>query len=184
MNADVVFIDESGFLLAPLVRRTWAPRGRTPIFYRKGRCHGKVSAIAALTVPPRRQRVGLYFSLHSETNVTAVRVLRFLRGLRRNLQKTIFIVWDRSQTHRAKIVNRFFDRSRTMHRFFFPSYAPELNPVEMLWGHLKGNPLANLAPDTAHELSLATRYHATRLRRRKSLLRSFLRATPLFSCPN
>jgi transposase len=167
--------------LAPLVRRTWAPRGQTPILYQPGRHHGKVSVIAALTVPPRRQRVGLYFSLYAEKNVNAERVLRFLRALRRQLQKIIFVVWDRSQTHKAKIVNRFFERSRTIHRFSFPSYAPELNPTEMVWGNLKGNPLANLSPETSQELSRRTRYHASRLRCRKSLLRSFLRATPLFS---
>lgn len=169
--------------MAPLVRRTWAPRGRTPIFYQPGRYHGKVSVIAALTVPPERQRVGLYFSLYAEKNITAVRVLRFLRALRRQLQKTILVVWDRSQTHKAKIVNRFFERSRTIHRYSFPSYAPELNPTEMVWGNLKGNPLANLSPETAQDLSRVTRYHARRLRRRKHILRSFLRATPLFSCP-
>lgn len=155
--------------------------GRTPILHQQGRSHGKVSAIAALTVPPCRRRVGLYFSLHREANITAIRVVRFLRHLVRQLQKTILVVWDRSLTHRAKVVLRLLRRSKRLRTFFLPAYAPELNPVEMLWAHLKHNPLANLAPADPGQLSRATRYHASRLRHRKNLLRSFLYATPLFS---
>ncbi len=52
-RAHLVFLDESGFQMTPVVRRTYAPRGKTPIveaFYRKG----KVSAISAVTVSPVR----------------------------------------------------------------------------------------------------------------------------------
>ena len=62
----------------------------------------------------------------------------------------------------------------------YPPYAPELNPVEILWAYLKRNPLANFAAlDAAHLAHVATR-HVKRLRRRPELLRSFFDATPLF----
>jgi len=168
-------------MMAPLVRRTWAPRGQTPIFIQQGRWHKKVSAIAALTVPPRRMRVGLYFSLHADANITATRVVRFLRNLCAQIQKPLIIVWDRSNTHRAKVVTRFFERRRKLHREFLPPYAPDINPVEMVWSYLKSNPMANLTVGDVGLLSKTARYHALRLRQRKSILRSFLRATPLFS---
>ena len=47
-KAPLVFIDESGFFLNPLVRRTWAPRGKTPLLRRFGRHRDKVSTVAAL----------------------------------------------------------------------------------------------------------------------------------------
>jgi putative transposase len=127
--------------------------------------------------------VGLYFSLLSDANFTATRVVKFLRGLCSQLQKPLILVWDRSLTHRAKILDKFFARHLNLYREFLPPYAPDLNPVEMLWGHLKGNPLANFAPTDGKALAHATRYHATRTGRRKDLLRSFLYATPLFSRP-
>ena len=170
-------------MMAPLVRRTWAPRGRTPILLHRGRWHKKVSAIAAITIPPRRMRVGLYFSLLSDANFTASRVVQFLRNLRSQLEKPLLIVWDRSRTHKAKVIDRFFERNSKLQRDFLPPYAPDINPVEMLWGHLKGNPLANFAPTDTKALAYTTRYHANRLRSRKDLLRSFLYATPLFLRP-
>src|SRR3989442_37037 len=60
LNARLVFLDESGLLMAPLVRRTWAPRGQTPILLQRTRSHDKVSVTAVLTVSPRRRRVSLY----------------------------------------------------------------------------------------------------------------------------
>ena len=168
--------------MAPLVRRTWAPRGSTPIIYQKTRSHRKVSAIAALTLPPRNRRVSLYFSLHTDANITAPRIVRFLRALTRQQQKPLLIVWDRLNTHRAVLVKRWLATHSKVHAEFFPPYAPELNPVEMLWAYLKGNPLANWAPREIGELASATRYHTGKLRRKGKLLYSFLAATPLFSC--
>jgi len=59
-EAHLVFLDESGFQLTPVVDRTYAPRGRTPLveaWHRKGR----TSAISAVTVSPVRRRPNLVF---------------------------------------------------------------------------------------------------------------------------
>ena len=49
----LVFLDESGFLLIPTHRRTWAPEGHTPMVPHRYR-HDRLSALAALTVLPKR----------------------------------------------------------------------------------------------------------------------------------
>jgi len=64
-----MFIDESGFLTAPYVRRTWAPKGSTPVLDQCGRSHQKVSAIAALCVPAERNSVRCHFRLHPGANI-------------------------------------------------------------------------------------------------------------------
>ena len=91
MKATLVFLDESGLLMAPLVRRTWAPVGDTPVLYQRTRSRERVSMIAALTVSPRRYRVGLYFSLLPNENVITPHVLSFLRDLRRQLGSPIIV---------------------------------------------------------------------------------------------
>jgi len=179
LNASLVFIDESGLLLAPIVRRTWAPCGQTPILHQRGRARQKVSIIAALTLSPHRQQPGLYFSLRANENVTTAWLLPFLRALTRHLRGTYVLVWDRLPGHRAQIITEYLHHQRRGVALL-PPYAPELNPVEILWAYLKSNPLANFAaPDTPVLARVATR-HVQRLRRQRKLLRSFFDATPLF----
>jgi transposase len=180
MKAHLVFIDESGLLMAPLVRRTWAPTGSTPFLYQKTRSYKKVSMLAALSVAPIRARIGLYFSLSSDSNINAQKIVRFLKTLSGHLQKPIFILWDNSRVHRSKAVNELLEKHRRLHIAFFPAYAPELNPVEIFWGYLKNNPLANFVPLNTQSLSRKARYHSQQIRHRSDLLHSFLRATPLF----
>jgi len=182
LKAHIVFIDESGILMAPLVRRTWAPVGETPFLYQKGRSYQKVSMIAALTVPPVRKRIGLYFSIHTDRNFIARTVVGFLKRLHRHIQRPLLVVWDRSRIHRSVLVQSYVQKNRRVHIELLPAYAPELNPVEQFWGYLKRNCLANFAPTDIDELSYSARRQSDRIRKRSGVLRSFLYATPLYSC--
>lgn len=175
-----MFLDESGFLLAPLVRRSWAPRGRTPVLYQRGRHHRKVSAIAALCVAPHRDQVRLYFRLHPERDINRYRVIQFLRALHQELKASHCLLWDRLNAHRAKITQAYLRSASHWHTFFFPTYAPELNPVEYLWSHGKMNFLANFAPPEVSELTVAVRHCGRAMQRKEELLRSFIRHSPLF----
>lgn len=169
--------------MAPLLRRTWSPRGQTPILYQKTRSYKKVSMIAALTLAPHRQRIGLYFSLYANANIASPQIIRFLKVLAAQIQKPMLILWDRLLAHRSKNVCKLLKRRRKLHMEFFPPYAPELNPTEPFWGYLKMNPLANHAPKEVHILSRTARYHAHKISRQPDILRSFLYATPLFLRP-
>jgi transposase len=183
LRATLVFLDESGFLMAPLVRRSWAPRGATPVLYQHGRSHQKVSAIVALVVSAQRTNVACYFRLHPNANIDAARVLSFLRHLATQLQGAPFlVVWDRLQAHRAAIVRAFFHTLPAAGSVVLPAYAPELNPVEYVWNYLKTNPLANAALFDIATLSGTTRRHARSLQRNATLLRSFIKHSPLSLC--
>ena len=63
---------------------------------------------------------------------------------------------------------------------FLPAYAPELNPVEYLWGYWKHHALANLCPQTVGELSHHARQALRRMRRRPRLVRAFWKQADLF----
>ena len=145
MKASLVFLDESAALMSPLVRRSWQPRGCTPLLYERCRLHKKVTIIGALRVAPSREHVQLYFRLHPDQNINAELVLDFLCHLLVQLQGPIVLLWDRLQAHRAALVQEFIDFWPGLWTEFFPPYAPELNPIEYLWGYLKYNPLANFA---------------------------------------
>lgn len=179
MTAWLVFLDESGFLLAPLVRRTWAPSGQTPVLYQRGRHHKKVSAAAALCVSPDRDEVRLYFRLYPGKEVDTDRSIAFLRALDRELNANWCLLWDRLNAHRANKTRAYLDTASHLSTFFLPAYAPELNPVEYLWSWLKMNPMANRAIHDVQPLTLLTRQCARSLQYKQQLLRSFINKSPL-----
>jgi len=166
--------------MAPLVRRSWAPRGKTPLLQQRTRSRQKVSAIAALTVSPKRRRVGLYFSLASNSNVNSTWVQVFLQELRRHIQNPIILIWDRLNAHRSVQVQCWMARRYGLSCVFLPPYAPELNPVENIWSYLKQNPLANYAANDINELFRTAKRATQQIGARPDLLRSFIKEVPLF----
>lgn len=165
----------------PLVRRSWAPRGCTPVLWQRTQSHKKVSAIATLCISPQRDLVRLYFRLHPDRNINAPAVLHFLKNLGHQLRgHTMILIWDRLLAHRAKQVQSFLLNSKHVHSEYLPPYAPELNPVENVWGYLKANPLANRPLYDIQTLAKTTRGCGRSLQHRESLLRSFVKHSPLF----
>jgi hypothetical protein len=175
LKSHIVFIDESGMLMAPLVRRTWSPRGQTPILYQKTCSHKKVSVIAALCISPRRNLLSMYFRLHPDADINAVAIVAFLRCLLKELPGHIVIVWDRFQPHRSKKVQKLLGTNARLHLDFFPPYAPELNPVEYVWAHTKMNPMANMTAMELDALTTSTRGNMRSLQKKQPLLRSFFK---------
>lgn len=165
--------------MAPLVRRSWAPRGRTPVLLQRARSHQKVSAVAGLVVSATRDRVQLYFRLHPGRNIRAPEAVEFLRILHRHLQGPLIVIWDRLNVHRSKKVGALLKATPGLHAEYLPPYAPELNPVEYLWSFLKLHPLANLAFFRLDEVATTARTHARALQRNERLLRSFVDHSPL-----
>ena len=177
----MAFLDESGFLLIPNVRRTWAPRGETPIVRHRYR-HDRISAISAVTVSFRRHRVGLYLHFHQD-NISQVEVAVFLRYLLQQIRGNIVLLWDGGSIHDGLEIREFLRHHPRLHVERFPAYAPELNPDEGVWAHCKRE-LANGRPDNIDEL-LGVLTQVTRTaRRRPSLLRSFVTSSdlPAFLC--
>jgi len=144
--------DESGFLMAPLVVRTWAPRGSTPFLrYRQGR-REKISVISGISLSPERHRLGLYYLLFYE-NIGEEEVCVFLRELLRQLRGPLIVLLDNSSTHNeeGELLEKLLARHPRLHIEHFPCYAPELNPDEGVWALAKKE-LANGCPKNADEL--------------------------------
>ena len=172
-----MFLDESGFLLAPPLVRTWAPRGRTPVLRTAGHWT-KISALSALAVSPRRRRVHLYARFHPDKNVRFPEVIEFLRQLLRQIRGPIDLLWDSGRPHRAVAVCAFLARHPRLHTERFPGYAPELNPDEFVWTHLK-RAVANSVPDDLKHLKRLLHPPLQRLRQSQKLLWSCIRASDL-----
>src|SRR5215210_46651 len=153
-------IDESGFFLNPLMRRTWAPKGQTPTLRSWGRHRDKVSVVAALSVSPTRQRLGLYFQTDPKHYITAETVVSFLRAVLKRLRGRVIVVWDGgSSSHKGPLIRELLSRYPRLHLERLPAYAPELNPVELVWSYLKHGRLANFVPRDVRHLDDIVQAH-------------------------
>jgi hypothetical protein len=174
-RARIALLDESGFLLSPVVRRTMAPRGRTPILDCSDR-HDRISVISAITLSPRALRVGLHFMLLGDNeNFHGEEVVLFLRQLKGEVGGPWTIVWDRNQIHsRAKVVKAWLAKHPEVVVEDFPAHAPDTNPDEDVWSWTKYGQLCNLAPNDVGELRQHVWEALVALKNQPQLLISFI----------
>ena len=172
-HALIVFEDESGISLLPSVRATWAPRGQTPVL-RHPFNWKRLSLAAALVYEPDASDAQLVFELrpgayNGETLIEFLTELHQLEPGRR-----IVLLWDGLTAHRSRCMADWITAQRSWLRVErLPTYAPELNPTEQVFGNLKSSQLANLcrssiaevqtiAPKMAWNASAVTRNSAWR----------------------
>ena len=172
-------MDESGFFLNPLVRRTWAPKGKTPVLPSWGRHRDKVSVIAALSVAPTWRRLGLYWLADPKNYVTAEMVVKFLRELRKHLRGKVIVVWDGGSNHKGPLIRALCARHPRPHLERLPAYAPDLNPVEQLWSYVKYARLPNFVPESLSPLDHTLRGELPAVGQTPSLLKALWHGSKL-----
>ena len=137
-------------MLQPVRRRTWAPRGKTPIQKSWDR-RERLSVAAAITVSPRRRRMGLYFRIHSH-NIRFGEAIQLIMLVHRHLGRRFILVLDRYSVHRKAVRLLCGKHPAWFDAEWLPAYAPDLNPVEQVWNHSKYSDLANFIPDDVDHL--------------------------------
>jgi transposase len=136
-----------------------------------------LSAIAGLTWR------NFYFRLHAGS-IKSPQVIAFLKALHRQIPGQILLLWDGAPIHRSRLVQAYVQAQQSwLHVERLPAYAPELNPVEYLWGYWKKTELANFCPKDIWDLSYTASQALKRIhrrRRRPQLTASFFRQAELF----
>jgi transposase len=175
-----MFQDESGVSQRPSIRRTWSPRGETPILIHAFNWK-KMSIAAALAFSWNGKRSRLFFQTKPDSYNTAS-LIGFLKDLKREFRgKKCILIWDGLPAHKSKEMKVYLSGQRKWLSFeMLPGYAPDLNPVEMVWGNVKGKELANLCPDNLAEVGEALHRGLTRIGARDDLAYAFLNHAGLF----
>ncbi len=180
----ICFEDEAGHTLRPPKARTWAPRGRTPVIPVSGRGSGRISVAGLFCVRPGRRPHLLY----------RVKVHRARKGGRRSFAETdyaalldaahqylkaeIVVIRDNLNTHISTAMRRLVTGRDWLHVIRLPAYAPDLNPTEDVWSHVKRS-LGNLAVTGVDHLAAIVRNRLKRIQYRPGLLAGFLAQTGL-----
>jgi len=157
-------------MLQPCVRKTWAPKGKTPIHKSWAR-HDRLSVIGALRVSPKRRATEFHFTVQ-DRNVKTPDFEAFMVALLLRYGRVLAVL-DRWSVHRAavkRLHKRFPQRFKVE---WLPPYAPDLNPVEQVWAHTKHRELGNFIPDDLDHLRLRLSEKLEAKRFRQGLHRNF-----------
>ena len=154
----------------PTVVRTYAPVGQTPIVHEHlSRDH--LSVISAISLE------GKLLMMEQERSFNSQDVVRFLKHLLGQIPGKLLLIWDGSPIHRGRAVKDFLasGASSRLKLEQLPGYAPDLNPDEGIWKHLKYVELKNVCCQSLAELKVQLRKAKERLRHKRDIILGCIR---------
>jgi transposase len=174
--------------LRPPKGRTWGRRGHTPVVKVTGSSNKRVSLAALIAVKPGSRARLIYRVHHGRSRAgrrkgfTETGYARLLDAAHQQLGGPLVLVWDNLNSHVSQAMIELIAARDWLTVCQLPPYAPELNPVEPLWSHLKRS-LANLAKRNLSQLIALVKTRLKRMQYRAGLLEGFLASTGLDLTP-
>ncbi|MCA1838468.1 MAG: IS630 family transposase [Actinobacteria bacterium] len=171
----LLFLDETGVYLLPAAVRTYAPIGQTPILHETlTRDHR--SLIGAITP-------GGHVHVRGQDRAfTSADVVGFLKQLQRQIGTKLLVVWDGAPIHYGEVKTFLAQGAATdIHIARFPGYAPDLNPIEGVWQHLKQVELKNVCCHDLDELRSELGKAIARLRHKPQVIDGCMRQVGCYS---
>ena len=169
-GADIFFLDEAGIRSDAPPGRTWAPRGKTPVVATSGQ-RQSVNAISAVT------SLGAFWYETYTGRLNAGRFVTFLKAFLRYRRRPVFLVVDGHPAHRARLVADYVQKVRgRLEIHFLPGYAPDLNPDEFVWNHVKTHGLSKKPLRRGESLHERIESDLAAIQADPNLVRSFFRA--------
>ena len=169
-GGEVYFWDESGFRADTVHGKTWGKQGETPVVERPGQ---RQSISAASAVNAR----GAFWYCTYEGGLSAELFVKLLKRMMRGRAKPVHLVVDGLPAHKTKLVKEYVTSTSgmlTLH--FLPGYAPELNPDELVWSHMKRSGVARSPLRRGEKLEQKIEAQLAKIKRMPQLVRSFFQA--------
>jgi transposase len=180
-GAYLALIDESGLFLAPILRRSWSPRGHPPELKLNAVSRtGKVSVAAAICLTPKRDKVGLYFKTLINDYFDSFSMAAFLEAMVRSFKKPVIVIWDGGRNHTGGPIRDLieaFPKKLILEKL--PPYAPVINPVEFVWSWLKFGKLSNFNPSDVWDLDRRVEKELSSIASDQNLLRGLFHRSDL-----
>jgi transposase len=169
-GATILFWDESGFRADTVHGKTWGRRGQTPVVHRPGQ---RQSISAASAVSSR----GEFWFCTYKGGLNGESFVELLRKLMRHRKKPIYLVLDGLPAHKRSLVRDYVATTRgKLSLYFLPGYAPDLNPDEFVWSHVKRTGTARRPLQQGEKLHERIDEELTEVRDNPRLVRSFFDA--------
>jgi len=169
-GAEVFFWDESGFRADTVHGKTWGVRGQTPVVERPGQ-RQSVSAASAVTAQ------GAFWFCVYEGALNGELFVELLKKMMYRRRKPVHLILDSLPAHKRAIVREYVASTHgrlTLH--FLPGYAPDLNPDELVWSHVKRTGTARRPLHKGETLRQKLEEQLAKIQKLPSLIRSFFKA--------
>jgi transposase len=167
VGATIYFADESAVRSDYHAGTTWGIRGQTPVAVSSAERY-KVNMISAVT-PRGHMRFMLF-----ENAFHTLRFVEFLKRLLHGARASVFLILDGHPVHRSRDVQRFVRATKGRLRLFWlPAYAPELNPDEQVWNHVKPKGAGRAAFSVVSDMKALLLALLHSLQKSPAMIRSF-----------
>ena len=169
-GGEVYFWDEFGFRADTVHGKTWGVKGQTPVVERPGQ-RQSISAASAVNSK------GAFWYCTYQGGLNAELFVVLMQKMMRHRMKPVHLVVDGLPAHKTALVNNYVASTNgllTLH--FLPGYAPELNPDELVWSHVKRNGVARTPLRKGEKLNDKIEAQLAALKKTPQLVRSFFKA--------
>ncbi len=170
LGAKIFFLDEAGFQSDPPLGRTYGLKGKTPVVVTSGQ-RQSLNVISAVNAR------GEFWAATYTGKFNAEAFVAFLENFMKGQRGKIFLVVDRHPAHKANVVNHYvgsLEGRLELHPL--PAYAPDLNPDEFVWSHMKTNGVSKKPLKKNESLRDRVEEDLTRIKGNPGLVRSFFHA--------
>jgi transposase len=173
-GADLYFGDEAHVRSDYHSGTTWAPVGNTPVVETTG-SRKSVSMLSAINMQGR-----ISFDVR-EGGVDSQVFVEFCKKLMADAEgKKVFLIIDNATYHVSKKTREFAEQTNGMLTLFYlPTYAPELNPDELVWKNVKHDNIGKASIRNAYELRCRATAALQHLRDTPELIKAIFRAPRL-----
>ena len=174
-GAKIFFLDEAGFQSDPVLGRTYGLKGQTPVLRTSGQ-RQSVNALSAVNA------AGAFWCATYAGKFDAEMFVRFLQDFMKRRRGRVFLVVDGHPAHRAKRVAEYIQSWQgRLELHFLPPYAPDLNPDEFVWSHMKGNGVSKRPLRRNESLRRRVEEDLLAIQNNQPLVRSFFQAASVAS---
>lgn len=170
LGADIFFEDEAGMRSDGPLQSTWGPKGQTPIVKTSAQ-RQSINAISAVNL------LGAFWYNVYSGRLNATLFIAFLKEFLRYRRRPVLLIVDRHPAHTAKAVAAFVQSLQgKLELHFLPGYAPDLNPDEFVWNHLRQKGVTKKPLRKGESLRARVETDLAELKANPVMVRSFFRA--------
>lgn len=167
LGAKIFFLDEAGFQSDPPLGRTYGLKGKTPVV----RTSGQRQSLNVISAVNAR---GEFWAVTYTGKLDAEAFVAFLENFMHGRRGKVCLVVDGHPAHKANVVKAYVQQLQGhLELHFLPPYAPDLNPDEFVWSHMKNNGVSKKPLKQNESLRKRIEQDLSALKENRALVRSF-----------